>query len=78
MAQPPLRVYYGPEQAMMPEACNPPAQVRVSLSDILPALVEAGQKKKSWVNDLGDEEITISEDLYEVIMAYQSFFRPSA
>ena len=33
---------------------------------------------QSWVGDFFDDEIRISSDLYEVLLAYQHFRRPSA
>ena len=77
MAQPQLRVFVGPEEAGV-ETAESPAQVRVALSDILPALLDAARSNRGWVADFADEEVAISQDLYDVVMAYQYFCRPSA
>ena len=77
MAQPQLRVFVGPEEVGV-ETAESPAQVRVALSDILPALLDAARSDRGWVGDFADEEVAISQDLYDVVMAYQYFCRPSA
>lgn len=86
MANRHLRVYYGPET----EADNLPVRSRsgldndfarrvtVPLKDILSTLTEAVQRRRGWVQDFEDDEVTISTDLYEVILAYQHYHRPSA
>lgn len=90
MARNRLRIYYGPEETQpaysqqlciaadtLPEA-GPRTSVTVSLDEVLPLLVDAVRSNRSWLSDFQDEEITISSDLYEVLMAYQHFRRPSA
>ena len=83
MARNRLRIYYGPEEAetvaiaadTLPAARH---SVTVPLEEVLPLLVDAVRTNRSWLDDFRDEEITISSDLYEVLMAYQHFRRPSA
>lgn len=75
MAPPKLRVYFGPESAAEP---NVPQQLAVPLGEVLPALVEASMDQRMWLDDFVEEEITISADLYEVVLAYQRLRRPSA
>jgi hypothetical protein len=55
----------------------PPA-VTVPLGEILPMLADAVRSDRTWLRDFQQEEITISMDLYEVILAYQYYRRPSA
>jgi hypothetical protein len=50
----------------------------VSLSEILPMLADAVRSDRTWLRDFENDEITISMDLYEVILAYQFYRRPSA
>jgi hypothetical protein len=75
-----LRVYYGPQE----EAANisvAEAQretVTVPLMEIMPLLADAVQSQRTWLRDFADDEVTISMDLYEVILAYQHYRRPSA
>ena len=76
MTRPPLRLYSGPEAAEpTTEPVAEPTQVRVAMRDVVVALIDAAQNDRSWIQDFATEEISISEDLYEVIMAYQYFCR---
>jgi hypothetical protein len=82
MARNRLRIYYGPDEPALAIAAEtldgPRHSVTVPLDEVLPLLVDAVRSDRSWVDDFRDEEITISSDLYEVLMAYQHFRRPSA
>jgi hypothetical protein len=89
MARNRLRIYYGPEETVYSEPEHvlsiaaetlPDARhsVTVPLDEVLPLLVDAVRANRTWLNDFQDEEITLSSDLYEVLMAYQHFRRPSA
>lgn len=80
MARSRLRVYYGPEQARSAvEKRSPEAgAVRVALGEILPLLADAVQSQRTWLRDFENDEVTISTDLHEVILAYQHCRRPSA
>ncbi|MCI0358930.1 MAG: hypothetical protein L0211_10665 [Planctomycetaceae bacterium] len=79
MAQNRLRVYYGPEEAAGGPATIPMRDsVQLTLGEVLPLLFEAAKSRRAWVDDFADDEITISSDLYEVLLAYQHFRRPSA
>jgi len=77
MVQSHLRVYYGPEERTVPSR---PArkEVTVSMGEILPVLADAFNHGRTWLSDFADDDITISTDLYEIILAYQHFRRPSA
>ena len=83
MAQPLLRIYYGPEQSVTAPATATSSQqmdrVTVQLSDIFPLLADAVRDERTWLRDFAEDEITISSDLYEVLLAYQHYCRrPSA
>ena len=79
MARNRLRVYYGPEEVLSESRPSTPRQmVTVPVSEILPLLVEACQARRGWLEDFSDDEMTVSSDLYEVLLAYQHFHRPSA
>jgi hypothetical protein len=54
-----------------------PATVRVSLGDLLPLVALAHRKNYLWLQDFLDDEVTITEDLYEVLRAFRCN-RPSA
>ena len=47
-------------------------QVTVPLGDVLPGLVDAFQTQRAWLRDFEEDRITISSDLYEVLIAYRS------
>jgi len=49
-------------------ACTETAkQVSVPLRQVMPALVNAANQNSAWIQDFDEEQITISEDLHEVI-----------
>ena len=79
MARSRLRVYYGPETSpAQAESNDNHRKVQVPISEIFPLLAEAVRNERTWLRDFADEEISISTDLYEVILAYQFCRRPSA
>ena len=81
MQQGPLRVYFGPDATV---AATPiPEQpveheVTVTFGQIMPMLLDAVANNRSWLQDFEDEKLKVSEDLYDVLMAYRRFQRPSA
>jgi hypothetical protein len=78
MARCRLRVYYGPEGNTATEDAAPDSTVRVRVGEIFPLLADAVRSERTWLRDFADDELTISTDLYEVILAYQHCRRPSA
>jgi hypothetical protein len=76
-----LRIYRGPADERVAEA---PAkggaknEVTVSVGEVLPLLAEAVASRRTWLRDFENDPLTISADLYEVLLAYQYFRRPSA
>ena len=79
MARSRLRVYYGPESSPAPSADGKgERKVQVPLAEIFPLLADAVRNERTWLKDFEHEEINISTDLYEVILAYQYCRRPSA
>lgn len=82
MPAPHLRVYYGPQEetasVKLAEAQQSRSTVTVPLIEVLPLLADAVQSQRTWLRDFEDDEVTISMDLYEVILAYQHYRRPSA
>ena len=82
MAHSKLRIYYGPQNQEIVTAIEPSRHERetvaVPLSEILPALAHAHLARRTWLRDFEDDEVTISSDLYEVILAYQHYRRPGA
>ncbi|NQV29013.1 MAG: hypothetical protein HQ518_32055 [Rhodopirellula sp.] len=54
-----------------------PAGVTLRLSEILEPLAEAFQSQRAFLDDFADDEIQISPDLYEALMA-SVYLRKSA
>ncbi len=80
MSSIPLRIYYGP-QTETKAAVSTDGDARVvtlSLGEILPLLADAVQSQRTWLQDFDDDQVTISMDLYEVLLAYQFYRRPTA
>jgi hypothetical protein len=75
-----LRVYHGPESGSAVKKSNRLQEhmIEVRLGEIFPLLADAVRSERTWLRDFEDDEITISTDLYEVILAYQHCRRPSA
>jgi hypothetical protein len=80
MARAQLRVYYGPEKLRTSIATTPEQNntVNVRLKDIAHLLADAVQSRRTWLKDFADDEVTLSNDLYELLLTYQHFCRPSA
>ena len=80
MARSHLRVYHGPENETATATKSRVAEntIKLPLGEIFPLLADAVQSQRTWLRDFEDDEITISTDLYEVILAYQYCRRPSA
>jgi hypothetical protein len=79
-APPRLRVYYGPESspATVDSIPDRVPHVHVPLGEIFPLLADAVRSERAWLADFADDEIQIPTDLYEVLLAYQHYRRPSA
>ena len=82
-----LRIYYGPDGDTELKSVAESSQSRefgyqhkvtVPLKDVLETLADAVYCNRGWIQDFADEEVTISTDLFEVILAYQHYHRPSA
>jgi hypothetical protein len=70
-----LRVYPACEEESAPP--SPPARVRVRLGDLLPLVALAQRHNYLWLQDFLDDEVAITDDLYEVLRAFRCY-RPSA
>ncbi len=73
-----LRLYRGPEEVSSAEMSQDNRDVTVRAGSVLPLLADALLSERTWLTDFEDDEITLSADLYEVLMAYQHFRRPGA
>jgi len=80
MARANLRIYRGPVETKAPvrAASTNPATVSVNLGEVLPLLADAVASRRTWLSDFENDEITISSDLYEVLLAYQYYRHPAA
>jgi hypothetical protein len=79
MARANLRIYRGPEtKTTARSASTSPANVTVNLGEVLPLLADAVASRRTWLGDFENDEITISADLYEVLLAYQYYRHPAA
>lgn len=70
-----LRLFIGDDE--LDNTAYQNTEVSIELSEFTQILKDAIIWDRSWVNDLADEQVKISSDLYEVLMAY-SQMRPSA
>lgn len=80
MAHTNLRIYRGPADkttAVRP-ASTSPATITVNVGEVLPLLADAVASKRTWLSDFEQDEITISADLYEVLLAYKYYRHPAA
>ena len=81
MARTNLRIYSGPDEnrtAVRPASTGSPATITVQLGEVLPLLADAVVSRRTWLSDFEDDQITISADLYEVLLAYQYYRHPAA
>ena len=69
-----LHIYQAPvSEAPHAPIASPNDSVCVTLDEILPALADAFQHNRAWLKDFAREPISISQDLYDVIAAYERY-----
>ena len=81
MAMRRLRVYTGPDLSQPNVGVLEQASentVRIPLGQVLPLLADAVASNRTWLTDFKDDEISISSDLHDVLLAYRHYRRPSA
>jgi hypothetical protein len=80
MARTNLRIYRGPAEkaTTVRPASTSPATITVNVGEVLPLLADAVASQRTWLSDFEDDEITISADLYEVLLAYKYYRHPAA
>ncbi|MFO0883591.1 MAG: hypothetical protein U0894_05285 [Pirellulales bacterium] len=70
-----LRVYYGPDEDILTlesaQQTSARQMVTLPLGDVLPLLADA-VREIVGLDDFEGDCVTISSDLYEVLLAYQS------
>jgi hypothetical protein len=70
-----LRVFSEAEHT--PRTESPPPEVHVRLGDLLPLIALADRNNYLWLRDFLDDEVLVTQDLYEVMRAFRCY-RPSA
>jgi hypothetical protein len=70
-----LRVFPISEETASPPSPEP--NVRVRLGDLLPLIALADRHNYLWLQDFLDDEVAVTNDLYEVLRAFRCY-RPSA
>ena len=70
-----MQVFHGPQAEK--SASPSEKQVKISLGDICELLADAQRSGLKWLSDFTDEEVGISPDLYDVLMAYR-YYRSAA
>jgi hypothetical protein len=80
MARSNLRIYRGPETKTPVRTASKTSTptVTVNVGEVLPLLADAVASQRTWLGDFENDEITISADLYEVLLAYQYYRHPAA
>ncbi|HZW32373.1 MAG TPA: hypothetical protein VFF52_16790 [Isosphaeraceae bacterium] len=74
MATARLRVFPHPEEE--PDEADVPS-ISIKLSDLYPLLAQAYRDDYVWLRDFEDDELLVTNDLYEVVRAFSNC-RPSA
>lgn len=64
-----LKLYHPPEEQQVAVA---EPDVRVRLGDLLPLVAMAQRMNFIWLKDFLDDEVAVSNDLYEVLQAFRS------
>lgn len=75
MPTPRLRIYPRPLDEPEVEPTCPAKPIR--LSDLYPLLAQAYRDNFVWLRDFEEDELLVSNDLFEVVRAF-SDYRPSA
>ena len=81
MAYSQLRIYNGPtDETLQPfdEPSSGGQNITLPVGDVLPLLADAIDSRRTWLRDFQSDDITISTDLYEVLLAYQHYRRSGA
>ncbi len=72
MAAQSLRLLNPDSSYEAPLPCEP-ARISVSAGDLIPLLLDAALANRAWLEDFADDNIEITQDLYEVLIAYRRF-----
>lgn len=67
-----------PASTAQPKSAKETTMLPVAVRDLVPLLVDAFQTDRTWLKDFGRENIHVSADLYEILLAYQQLRRYDA
>lgn len=70
--RPRLRLFTGDE-----ESYDPTPRMTITLGELLSILDDASRTQRTWLRDFRQDDVQISEDLYEVLTEYTRL-RPGA
>ena len=68
---PHLRLFAGSDEDLE-DYGSPSPNVRIRLRDLLPLVAMAQKNHFIWLKDFLDDEVGISDDLHDVLMAFRS------
>lgn len=74
---PHLRLFRGADEENVDVMDRPEPDVRVRLGDLLPLVAMAQRMNFIWLKDFLDDEVSITEDLHQVLQSFRSS-RPTA
>jgi len=75
MSHRPLRIF--DERVTNSRPKSPAASCSLTLRQLLPLIARARREHRAWLRDFLNDEVRITGDLYEVLMAFEHV-RPSA
>jgi hypothetical protein len=75
--KPHLRLFREPDAETVDVLDTPAPTVRVRLGDLLPLVAMAQKMNFIWLKDFLDDEVSITDDLHEVLQSFRSA-RPGA
>jgi hypothetical protein len=69
---PRLRLYTGHDDDFIEPAAAPAPAVHIRLRDLIPLVAMAQKNHFIWLKDFLDDEVSISDDLHDVLMAFRA------
>ncbi len=75
MSSPRLRIFPEPVEEKTHDPGTPGVSIR--LADLYPLLAQAYRDNYVWLRDFEQDELLVSNDLFEVVRAFSNY-RPSA
>ena len=66
--QPRLRLFTGEDESL--ESDLEPLKVKISFGELSHILLEACRKQRAFLRDFEEDEVQLTDDLYQVLTAY--------